>query len=322
MRLTTIEVPWAATLSTGQHQIVLYVLGVAALAFLAGFLRVWLTRTEVGTRYRTAVSARLGMIEVALVSYVALVLVFLGAYEPSAEGWAPTSGAIDLFAVRYIGWTVSVPLLTVELLAVCAIAGNRARRTRTIALAGAVGMILSGFLGAIVIDDGSSTFALVLFALIGTVFGGVVAVVLIQAVRRSRPLLTPQAQSLLNHATAVLLGGWIIYPLVYLLPLLGGGAAVTVTMIVVLTLADVTVKLVFAGRIHRVAKLRTAEDVRAGVDVHPESIWISSVKQSDAGLAREVFLADGAAVHDRRPQPPSSSARPSPEPEQNDELLL
>jgi hypothetical protein len=50
--------------------------------------------------------------------------------------------------------------------------------------------------------------------------------------------------------------------------------------------------------------------VRAGDDVHPEAIWISSVKQSDAGLPREVYLADEALVHRRRTKPPLSEAVP------------
>jgi len=42
--------------------------------------------------------------------------------------------------------------------------------------------------------------------------------------------------------------------------------------------------------------------------VHPESIWISSVKQSDAGVAQAVYLATDAEGHTRRPRPPSSTA--------------
>nr|WP_172582514.1 hypothetical protein [Subtercola boreus] len=42
------------------------------------------------------------------------------------------------------------------------------------------------------------------------------------------------------------------------------------------TVADVVVKLGFSTQIHRVAKPWTAEDVRAGYNDHPESIWISS----------------------------------------------
>ena len=318
-----IEVPWAATLTTGEHRLVLYVLVVAVLALTAGFLRSWATRHEVGPRYRTAVTARLGMLAVALVTSVLIAAAFLVSYQPSGAGWRPTPQAVDVFAARYIGWTVSVPLLTVELLAVCAVVGIRARRTRGIALVASAAMIFCGFLGSVVIDEGRNPVSFLLWAGISAVFWLLTTGVLIRAVRASRGTLTPEAQTLLNRATLVLLAGWVIYPVVYLLPLLvGGGAALTVTIVITLTAADVVIKLFFSGQIHRVAKLRTAEDVRAGVDVHPESIWISSVKQSDAGRPREVYLADGADVHDRRRMPPGNTATPSAAPDPADEIRL
>ena len=61
------------------------------------------------------------------------------------------------------------------------------------------------------------------------------------------------------------------------------------------------------GKLARWLK-KVGEDVRAGDDVHPESIWISSVKQSDAGIARAVYLATDAVGHIRRPRPPSNFA--------------
>ena len=67
-------------------------------------------------------------------------------------------------------------------------------------------------------------------------------------------------------------------------------------------------KLGFSGLIHRAAKLRTAEDVRAGEDIHPEAIWITSVKQSDAGVPREVYLAPDLTVHAPRYAPATQSA--------------
>ena len=82
----------------------------------------------------------------------------------------------------------------------------------------------------------------------------------------------------------------------------------TTTIQIALCLADVVVKVGFAKLIHRVAMLRTAEDVRAGNDVHPEAIWISSVKQSDAGRPREVFLAEATTINPTRTMPPGASA--------------
>jgi hypothetical protein len=72
-----------------------------------------------------------------------------------------------------------------------------------------------------------------------------VYVALIGAVRTSLP--GPEAAASLRNATIVLLGS-------------------------------------FGVLTHQVAKLRTAEDVRAGVDTHPEPIWSSNVHKSDAVL--------------------------------------
>jgi hypothetical protein len=99
-----------------------------------------------------------------------------------------------------------------------------------------------------------------------------------------------------------------VYPVVYLIQMYTGGGGWAAAIQVTLCIADVTIKIGFGGLVHRVAKLRTAEDVRAGRDVHPESIWISSVKQSDAGIAQAVYLATDAEGHTRRPRPASESA--------------
>jgi bacteriorhodopsin len=144
------------------------------------------------------------------------------------------------------------------------------------------------------------------------VFWIAVTVLIIRAVRASHELLTVQSANLLSHATVLLLSGWVIYPLVFLIQIFGSGGTWATTMQVALCVADVVVKLGFSGIIHRVAQLRTAEDVRAGEDVHPEAIWISSEKQSDAGAAREVYLDADSVVHLRRVKPAESSAVASP----------
>lgn len=308
MHSDRLEQPWSAVLSFGEHQLISYVLVVAGLAFLAGFIRSWLTRTEVGPRYRSAVTARLGMLAVALASYAVLVVTFHTAYERTAAGWVPTDDAVGLFAARYMGWTVSLPLLTIELLAVCAIVGVQARRSRTIALLASAAMIFCGFLGGVVINGGTDVASFLLWAVISIAFWVVTTVVLVRAVAGSRAALTPESQALLTRATTVLLAGWVVYPIAYFLPLVGMNGELATAIVLILTIADVTIKLMFSTQIHRVAKLRTAEDVRAGIDVHPESVWISSVKLSDAGLPREVYLAEGEAVHDRRRMPAPNTA--------------
>lgn len=300
--------PWNATLTEPQYLLSIYFLVIAGLALFAGFLRTWITRNEVGPRYRSAVVARLGVTIVASLSYVFIIIEFLRGYDSTDSGHRPNAEAILAFAPRYMDWSITVPLLTVELLAVCTLVGAAARRTQSLAVSGAFLMIFTGFLGAFIIGGGEDTTQLVLWGAISCVFWIITTVVLIRSVRTSTVALTAESASLLRQATFVLLGGWAIYPLVYLIQIFGFGGGWTTTMQIALCVTDVLVKIGFGGLIHRVAKLRTAEDVRAGADVHPESIWISSVKQSDAGAAREVYLAEGATIHPRRNRPPASTA--------------
>lgn len=300
--------PWNATLGRPEYLLTLYFLVIAALALFAGFLRTWATRNEVGPRYRSAVVARLGVTIVASLSYLLIVIEFFRGYDSTGAGYRPNDEAILAFAPRFMDWSITVPLLTVELLAVCVAVGAAARRTQWMAGGGAFLMIFTGFLGAFIIGGGEDTAQLVLWGGISCVFWVFTTVVLLRSVRASVVDLTAESATLLRQATALLLGGWAIYPLVYLIQIFAFSSGWTTTMQIALCATDVIVKIGFGGLIHRIAKLRTAEDVRAGEDVHPESIWISSVKQSDAGAAREVYLADGAAIHPRRGRPPSGAA--------------
>lgn len=245
---------------------------------------------------------------IASLGYVYILIHLRFGYDLTAAGYVPNELAINAMATRYMDWSLTVPLLTVELLTVCTLVGAAARRTRIWAMSGAFLMIFTGFLGGVVIGGGTSLIALLVWGGISCVFWIATMAIVIRQVRRSLPELTPESAGLLRSATIVLLSGWFIYPVMFAIPLLGSGGTWTTAMQIGYTVADIFVKVVFCGLIHRVAKLRTAEDVRAGRDVHPEAIWISSVKQSDAGLPREVFLSDASTVHQRRPQPPLSEA--------------
>lgn len=308
MLIHAISAPWDAPLTSGEHTLIFYFLVIAALGFIFGLLRAIVSRGEVGPRYRTAVAARLGVMGVALASYFLLIIEFVRGYTFTGGVWKPTVDAVLANSSRYMEWSVSVPLLTVELLAVCTLVGWKARRTRALAAVGAFLMIFTGFIGSVVLDDGHSAAQLVIWGLISGVFWIATTLVLIRAVRQSLVALTPESRALLVNATWLLLGGWIIYPVVYAFQIFAFGGEWTTGTQVAFTIADMVVKLGFAGLIHRVAKLRTAEDVRAGDDIHPEAIWISSIKQSDAGLPVVVYLAPGAAIHQGRPKPATGSA--------------
>lgn len=306
--------PWEAQLTQPEHTIILYVLVIAAFALLAGTIRGILSRNEVGSRYRPATAARLGVTSIATLSYVILAIEFARGYTLRGGLWHPNDEAIMSFLPRYMDWSVTVPLLTAELLAVCTLIGVAARRTQLLAGSGAFLMIASGFIGAFVVDGGDDGNALLIWGGISCVFWIGTTVILIRAVRHSFPSLTVPAALLLRRATVLLLAGWAIYPVLFAIEIFVHSGALTTVLQVALCTTDVLVKIGFGGLIHRVAKLRTAEDVRAGEDVHPESIWISSIKLSDAGQAHEVYLAEGASVHPSRGRPSTGSAVPGEQP--------
>ena len=317
--------PWPATLTASEYLLVLYVIVVAGFALLAGLVRSWTTRGEVGSRYRSATVAHLTVAAVATLSYVAVLIAFRTGYRATGAGYAPHSTAILVLAVRYLDWSVTVPLLAVELLSVCALPAAAARRAVRLATAGSFLMIFTGFLGAFVFGGTPDPARMMLWGALSSLFWIATTVVLIRAVRGSLPRLAPESAVLLRNATILLLSGWAVYPMVYLIQAFTGGGGWATAIQVILCIADVTIKIGLGGLAHRVAKLRTAEAVRAGVEVHPESIWISSVKLSEAGAAPAVFLAGDANGQVRRARPPSASAVAShpenvPESEFSDEV--
>jgi bacteriorhodopsin len=310
--------PWEATLTTPEHSLISFFLLFAAILLAVGVVRSVMTRDEIGVRYRTATIARTSLKLAATIAYVVIAVNFQTGYDHTAVGWVPNEGAIETFAPRYVEWAISVPLLVIELLAVTPLVGAALRRTRAVTAIGAFLMIFTGYIGAIV-AGGDDRAQMLIWGGISAVFWILVTAILVRTVRISSTKLTVVSGSILRDAATVLLSGWVVYPIVFALQIFASGGVVTTIVQVSLCVADVAIKLGFGGLTHRVAKLRTAEDVRNGEDVHPEAIWISSEKQSDAGTARPVYIDEDLLVHQRRERPADSAAIAAPfEPQGSD----
>ncbi|MFI8193283.1 bacteriorhodopsin [Streptomyces sp. NPDC085946] len=269
----------------GEYRMIQYALAVAGFALLAGFLYSVSNRNEVSPRHRTAVNASALLQAVAFLAYVALFLSWQNSFVRVDERYVPVAGEAYDGGLRYADWSVTVPLLAVELLGVCAVAGRRLFRQRATAVAAAFLMIVTGFLGAQVFDGGNRVLWLTVWAAISTVFLLVLYAVLGRAVLASRDELSPDAFTTLKRATVMEFGVFGVYPLVYLIQQSVGPGSDLVAWALVTQLglcaADVVAKVGFGAMIHKVAKLRTADDVRAGSETHPEEVWVSHVKRSD-----------------------------------------
>ena len=305
MSLADSPVPELQTLTRGQYDLVEFGLVAAGFALLAYFLYSWTSREEIGVRYRPAVLAGLCIGAVAALSYLVLFLRWNSGFDLTEAGYVPNDQARLSVSPRYIDWAVTVPLLTVELLAVCSLAGARARKLRASTMTAAFLMILTGYLGAQVVGEGRDTTALVVWGVISCVFYAYLYVALIGAVRSSMPTMGREAAVSLRNGTIVLLGTFGVYPLVYAVPVFVDVTAAWLTTIqLAYSAADVLAKVGFGVLVHKVAKLRTAEDVAAGVESHPEDIWVSNVKHADGVLPELTRVSPAVA---RRAAPPEAS---------------
>ncbi len=312
MLIHVISQPWTATLSRSEYLLTLYFLGLTALVFLAAFIRAWITRTEIGSRYRGVTVARLGILGVTFAAYLFLLFHFSSSYTLIDGTHRPNPDTLLAFAPRYMEWSVAVPLLAAALLAVCTLNGPTARRALSLAMGGAFLMIFTGYIGGVVIDDGENLPAVLFWGGVSSAFWIGTNIVLIRAVKQSLPKLTPDAARLLRQATVLLLSCWVVYVVVYLIPVFFSGSVWATTIQITLCITDMIVKVGFGTLLWRVAKFRTAEDVRAGEDVHPESLWISSIKLSDAGVPQQIYLDAATTIHQRRVKPPTSEAVATP----------
>nr|WP_239521733.1 bacteriorhodopsin [Geodermatophilus sabuli] len=286
----------------GLYDVVQFAVLGAGFALLAYLLYAWASREEVSARYRPSAYAAVCLAAVATAAYLLLYLDWDTGFRLEDGVYVPTEEARTTESTRYIDWSVTVPLLTVELLAVCSVAGKAARRLRFSTMAAAFLMIATGYLGAQVLDQGRDTTALVVWGLISTAFFAYLYVALIGAVRRSLPTMGAEAAVSLRNATIVLLASFGIYPLVYAVPVFADVTPAWYTaMQVGYSAADVVAKIGFGVLIHKVAKLRTAEDVAAGVDTHPEPVWSSHVHKSDGVLPELARVSPAVLARMSRP---------------------
>ena len=281
-----------STYSSAQYSLVLYSFVVAAFALFATGIYGAKTTSEVSKAYRPAALASTLICWVATLAYVALILEWVLGFNASADGstFTPAPGTV-VTELRYMDWSVTVPLLTVELLAVAALTRTQAFRLRTVAVPSAFLMIATGYLGVVYGEDArrGTSAALWIWGAVSTVFFVVLYVVAWRAYRATKGRVSAETRISYRNALVLLLSVFGAYPLAYLVPAWAGAndAGWATTEQLLFTFADIAAKAGFGVLIHKVAKLRTAEDTLAAggtPDTHrtvtlpdtiPGEVWVS-----------------------------------------------
>jgi bacteriorhodopsin len=285
-------------LSTFQWELVLFALIAAGLALLASFIYALTTKAEVSKKYRNSTIVNAIISLVATVSYVILVAFWIAGYHYNGHEFVPATTHFFATSLRYPDWTITVPLLMVEFLAVAGLTGKKQQRLRGPMMGTAAAMIITGFVGQALNEDATSNLAaFAIWGGVSTVFFLALYPMFASALRASKAELGAESYSNLVGAAGLLLVTWLVYPACYVV---FGFTRTDTTWAIVVQLAfcaaDVTAKAGFGAWIHKVAKLRTAEDVARGElsvsDIFPQEVYVDQVLLSRPA----VDVRDGQSV--------------------------
>ena len=213
---------------------------------------------------------------IATVSYLVILLKVDTGYTFVSGRYVPNPAALFTISPRYFDWSVTVPLLTIELLAVTTLAGKKLSTLRASTVGASFVMIVTGYLGSQVFSNGGSTGYLWLWWAISMVFFVYLYVALVPAVLSSVKDLPAATGRTLTLAMTVLLSTFVVYPIVYLVPVFFRGGWWTTGIQLAFCAADVIAKVGFGALIHKVAKLRTAADLDAGLSGTDEPVWLNN----------------------------------------------
>ncbi len=295
-----------STYTNAQYLLVLYGFVVAAFALFAAAIYGAKTAGEVSKAYRPAAIASTLVCAVASLAYLALILEWVLSFTASPDGqtFTPSPGTV-ITELRYMDWSVTVPLLTVEIIAVAALSRGAALKLRTTAIASAVLMIVTGYLGVVFGEDASrgTTAAFWIWGIVSTVFFVVLYGVALQAYRATAAQVG-SGEILVTYRNALILLFSVFgaYPIAYMIPLWAGAndSGWATAEQLVFTAADIAAKVGFGLLIHKMAKLRTAADALAagGTADHVLAATLPDGVAAEVWISGELVSAPPAGAVD------------------------
>jgi len=252
-------------LSSGQYNLVYNAFSFAIATMLAAALFFFSVRGQVGQKYQLALIVSALVVSIAGYHYYRIFGSWEAAYSLQNGNYVLT-GAPFNDAYRYVDWLLTVPLLLVETVAVLALPGMEARPLLIKLVVAAILMIATGYPGEISTDLNTR----IVWGAVSTV--PFIYILYILWIELSKSLLRqPEGvQTLVKNMRLLLLFSWGVYPIAYLLPMLGiTGATADVGVQIGYTIADVLAKPIFGLLVFAIALEKTRVD--AGEQTTKES---------------------------------------------------
>jgi bacteriorhodopsin len=248
-------------LTQGQYETVYNLLSLVIASQLFTALYLMVVQPRVLARYRQALVVSAIVCGIAAYHYFRIFNSFTEAYVTDAVGgkgvYTQAVGKVFNEGYRYVDWLLTVPLLLVELVVVLTLA--KALQTsllrRLIPAAGL--MIALGYPGEISTDGLTRN----IFGLASTIPFLYILYVLFVELTRSLDRQPSAVRRTVSRMRILLVATWGVYPIAYLIPLLGfDGAGAWVGKQAGYSIADILAKALYGLLIFKIARLKSFAD--------------------------------------------------------------
>ena len=217
-------------------------------SMLATTIFLYISQQRVLPRYRQAVVISGTVTLIAAYHYWRM----FDSFEAAHGGGDPFNEAY-----RYVDWLLTVPLLLIETVAVLALAKEVRKQLLNKLVPASALMIALGYPGDISSDTNTKMLYFVLSMLPFLYIMYILFVQLTKAINGQSGAVT----GLVRQLRTILLLTWCVYPISYLMPVLGfDGSNAFVGRQIGYTIADITAKCLFGLMIYQVARTKSAED--------------------------------------------------------------
>ena len=249
-----------AELTSGQYETVYNLLSLAIASLFFTGLYLVLSQKQVLPRYRNALIVSATVCFIATYHYIRIFDNFKESYVTDAQGG---NGVFTLTEVafnegyRYVDWFLTVPLLLVETIAVLALTRAAAKPLLFKLVVASALMIALGYPGEVTTDTGTR----LLWGTLSTIPFIYILYVLFVEINKSLDRQPPAVRSTLRKLTIMLVGLWGVYPIAYLMPVLGfDGPQAFVLRQAGYSIADILAKAAFGLVIFKIARMKSMAD--------------------------------------------------------------
>jgi len=241
------------TIDVGQFSLVYNAFSFTFATMAAATLFLWLSRSQVGPAYKTALVISGLVTAIAAYHYFRIFESWNDAYEVR-DGVLTATGVAFNDAYRYVDWLLTVPLLLIELILVMRLSQSETMsKSVKLGFAAAL-MIILGYPGEIAADNSTRALwgtlsAIPFLYIVWELFKGLGA-----AIERQ----PESVRGLIKSARMLTFASWGFYPIVYMIPYtnMGGGTVETAVQIGY-TVADIIAKAGIGVLIYIIAVRKT-----------------------------------------------------------------